>query len=547
MRLWTPTLRQRWLVTTLALTAGCSEQVSSTTTVSSLQPDSPTSAPALSSDNDEVSDAGPLGSPDTLTATSETTLGAVDAATSSATSVPEVNTSKSVEADTSGEAVTSDGPTLHAPEAGATVTVVDGQLPELSPWETGATCGIPIDNGPPLCDPVANCGCEDDRTCAYTPERTRLFTCVMPGDTANGDACDNDDACTRGSVCVSGLCAPTCHNDEDCLDAACVAIAAGENYVENLRVCSAPCAPLAPSACGEGATCANAPGSTVFTCIRQEASVGVNAACEATRDCEPGLGCASDGVCRSWCALSEPSGDAGSSSADAPAACPEDSECLPFDARAALGMCSATCTVPDVEGSECGLIPTSCGCESGETCQVTATGKTQCGVPGARDAMDWCSSNADCGTGLSCVAQLCRPICDPERLPCADGSGCLQANSGASPAACLGHCDPVHPDSAEGEFTPCGVGAYCSPGFVNIPALDESYCTRQSDTPADEGQTCGADLECENGFGCDAQTDSCLRWCRDTEDCGTGQVCDLDISPGRTGSDTDFVGFCRAL
>lgn len=544
MKDWTRAIRPRWLVAAVALAAGCTEQVSSETTTSALQPDAPTSTSALSSNEEVLSDASPLGSSDTLTPSTEAPATFVDA------SAPLPGSSE-VNTPTTEETESSDLPSAptrseREPEAGSTsITVVDGQLPELSPWETDPSCGIPIDNGPPLCDPVANCGCEDGRTCAYTPARSRVFTCVVPGNTANGDACDNDDACTRGSVCVSGLCASTCRHDADCVDAACVAVANGEDYVENLRVCSAPCDPLAHDACGQGATCANAPGSTVFTCIRQEAPVGLNAACEATRDCEPGLGCAPDGVCRSWCALSEPSGDAGTGSASAP--CPEDSECLPFGESVALGQCSATCAIAEVEGSECGLIPTSCGCESGETCQVGSTGKTQCGVPGDRGAMDWCSSNADCGDGLSCVAQLCRPICDPERLPCADGSGCVQANSGASPAACLGHCDPVHPDNDEGVFTPCGVGAYCSPGFANIASLNEGYCTRQSDTPADEGEACGADLDCDNGFGCDAQSDTCLRWCRDTDDCGTGQQCDLDVSPGRTAAEADVVGFCRAL
>lgn len=540
----------RWLFL-LGVVSACSEQVSSVTTVSSLVPESPTS-PHSSSDatNDGAVDAaaghhsaGPTALPDGASSTNggNTESAPTDEpwATADAGELEPVDTT----------------PTNVPAEAGAATPVVDGHLPELSPKEDANPCGIPVDNGPPLCDPVANCGCDAEQTCAFTPDRVRLFTCVPPGDTVNGARCSNDDACRRGSVCANGLCAATCRFDSDCGEDKCAAVPSNDGFIENLRVCVATCNPLDPHACGAGATCANVPGTATFTCGLQVSSGEANDPCTTSSECAPGLGCALDGVCRAWCPLSTDAtdaGDAGSAAAsiasDAPTTgnlCPEYSECLPFDTSGGLGLCGAPCPVPDVADSECSIIPTTCGCSDGNTCQVDVTGKTQCVAPGDHTAMEWCSKNADCAAGLSCVGALCRPICDTELLPCADGSGCVRASSAPnSPSMCLGHCDPVRPDLDDDEFTPCGVGAYCAPGS-NDATSSQSYCARQSDTPSKEGAACTTDFECKNGFGCDADSHTCQPWCREPEDCAAGKTCDLGVSPPRSAGEADPVGLCR--
>jgi hypothetical protein len=532
----------RWLFL-LGLASGCSEQVSSVTTASSLLPDAPTSPYASASDgsNDQLADAA---------ADHETS------ADPTATSFGDRTGEDAITGEGDGSEVAdggfSPGEATHATtDGGLKTNVVDGHLPELSPLEDANTCGIPIGNGPPLCDPVANCGCESEQTCAFTPDRLRLFTCVSPGNITDGARCDADDGCTKGSVCANGLCAATCRLDADCGGDKCAAVPTSEGVVENLRVCVSPCDPLDPAACGDGATCANAPGTATFSCVRQGNLGSADTPCTASSDCAPGLGCALDGVCRSWCSL-EPSdddaADAGPSTGDVTTSgasvCPEYSECLAFDPQDGLGLCGASCPVPDVVGSECSIIPATCGCSDGETCQVEISGKTQCAPPGDHTTMQWCSRNADCAAGLSCVGGLCRPVCDAELLPCADGSGCVEASSATnSPSTCLGHCDPVLTDLDDDEFTPCGVGAYCAPGLPNDAVLAESYCTRQSDTPAKEDAACTADYQCKNGFGCDPTSDTCQPWCREAEDCATGEACDLTVS--RAAGSADPVGICR--
>lgn len=262
-----------------------------------------------------------------------------------------------------------------------------------------------------------------------------------------------------------------------------------------------------------------------------------------------------DGVCRAWCALDVGDGaddvldvSEGEPLTDVPTGvCPGRGECVAFNVKAGLGLCGASCQIPDVEGSECSLIPTACGCKvEGETCHVDESGKTQCVIPGERTAMQFCADTADCGAGLSCVGALCRPVCDAELLPCADGSACVKTSKAVhSPSTCIGRCDPVRPQLDGDEFLPCGdAAAYCAPGYKDLPGASTSFCTRQGDTLG-EGAACSADHHCRNGFGCDATSGTCTAWCRESGDCATGKVCELALNPTRLGVESDPVGFCR--
>ncbi len=527
-------------MTTLGVAAfgaavACSEPVSSSTTSSALFPDEPTS-----SDEHTPPDAGEENS-------DSTQLPSSSVAPSASHFLPDANVAAS------------STDTISAPPmdgGGDALADADAQRPEPPTPVDAQTCGIPVDNGPPLCDPVAQCGCDATQTCAFTPERSRMFTCVAPGVTPIGEPCDADDTCVKGSVCAGGLCAATCSRDADCDDGKCAPVSAGGELVSDLRVCDLACNPLVPDSCATGATCANATGTGTFSCRRQNATGVLDDPCTESGDCAPGLGCAPDGTCRPWCSLETVSVDPVSVAVeivvglDAGAdvtVCPDLSECLPFSPSAGLGLCGATCPVPDVPGSECSVVA-GCGCDNGETCQVELTGRTACNTPGNQSTMGWCNTNTDCGAGLSCLGSLCRPVCDQALLACVDGSVCAKTIAAeSSPAGCLGHCDPVTPTLDDSEFTPCGSGAYCSPGLPDNEnvSLPESHCTRQSDTPVNDGSGCGADFECRNGSGCDPKTRTCQNWCRETSDCNANYVCELNISPERTGASDDALGFCR--
>lgn len=522
----------RWSVLLLGLVMGCSEPGAPETSVS------------------------PLLSTSLSTTSGEATLSA-DLSTFS----PKGESSVEPSSSPSGASEAPPDPSTHDADpfdaAVSEVTEADARLPpsnESPPRESGSqaneqACGIPIDNGPALCDPVAQCGCDIDQMCAFTPDRDRRFSCVRPGSKPVGDACDKDDECVSGSVCVAGLCATTCRLDTDCDQALCVPVNHNEETVEGLRVCEETCDPMSLDACGMDATCANALGSASFTCVRQATKGSSDMPCVTSRECATGLGCAPDGVCRAWCHLDQSVGDGVDAGADAGSVavrCPTFSECLPFDASANLGLCGPVCPVPDVAGSECAVLPTTCGCKAGATCHVSASGQTQCAQTGQVDAMSYCTQNRDCADGLSCIGSLCRPVCDAQAAPCADGSICAKTSSNpASPSACLGHCDPVNPGLDDDEFTPCGTGAYCSPGLPANPTAPESYCTGQLTSIADDGDPCEIDFGCKNGSGCDPDTKRCEPWCREQDDCPSGAKCVLELSPERSGADGSRVGFCR--
>jgi hypothetical protein len=533
-----------WLWAACALTS-CSNSPSSATSSSALLPESSVPSSTAAEATSHPDSLEQSNSSDRNSASSEVTE-----TFSTGVSSAEDRTSSAM---TTTEGSLSDG-------GAVTLDTVDGQLPSLSP-STEATCGIPVPNGTPLCDPVAQCGCNAGQSCAFTPERSRLFTCVRPGNTPLGDRCDADDVCMDGAVCVSGLCVATCRYDDECGAGTCVPVSVGQTVVQDLRVCGVTCDPLDPGACGLGATCANASGTANFTCVRQAAVGGLDASCSDSKECGPGLGCALDGSCRPWCSLdgllgdvvtvlegetasaNEPAvdADAGSPSAE----CPDFSECLAFSTSTGLGLCGQACPVPDIPGSECSVL-TGCGCSAGETCQVNLAGVTACNPPGTRSAMGWCNDNDDCGVGLSCIGALCRPVCDPDSLPCADGSGCFRASTAeSSPSACLGHCDPVETTRDDAEFTPCGLGAYCAPGFTPDSSLPESHCTRQSDVTVANGGACTGDYQCRNGSGCDPETNTCREWCRSDDDCSSGQLCDVQLNPLRTGAAEEPIGICR--
>src|SRR5690606_29031062 len=212
------------------------------------------------------------------------------------------------------------------------------------------------------CNPVVQCGCAADLNCDYSPDTPHLFSCVAPGDIAAQEACDDTGECQLGHVCASGLCASTCRDDDQCSDnERCVQLF-DENgkTVEGIRVCERECDPLEPEACGAGAACVlhGSQGSPV--CVRQTGAASEGEPCSAASECARGLGCAADGVCRTWCDLA-PSGESDADAGDSgpasatrdPVTCAEDATCEPVSPVNGLGLCGAECRKAPTEGSTC--------------------------------------------------------------------------------------------------------------------------------------------------------------------------------------------------
>lgn len=442
-----------------------------------------------------------------------------------------------------------------------------------------------------LCDPIGACAktqCDFEETgksCAYTPERTHPFMCVRAGDFEPYRPCDADDVCAPGSVCISKVailadgsfyrrpgpvCRQTCRQDEDCGDGEWCAQATNDNneVIPDLRVCHRHCSTEDDCYVGEGddeVRCSNsvegAPPST-YECSRYRPPVETDANAELTApstpsaaldlgltplsfrswlvsgetcvfidDCSGDRDCV-DGTCRLRCETSDDCDGA---------------ECVTVNGR---GVCGATCE--KAPGSECSLVPSNCGCPTGETCHLDQDLQPSCALPGESRLMSWCHTSDDCDSTLSCVGGLCRPLCDPDAHPCPAHAGeCLLSVSRESGDifACGGSCDPVTPNSETA--TGCGLGGLCIAGFdENHHSRALCASERLNEVPGGLGDSCDDDFDCEGGLGCD-DTGTCQQWCRTEVDCVAGQQCKLDAShlgraTSRFGRDpADLVGLCQ--
>ncbi len=175
-------------------------------------------------------------------------------------------------------------------------------------------------------------------------------------------------------------------------------------------------------------------------------------------------------------------------------------------------------------GRACGVAP-QCGCSSGETCDLTASGDSQCvgpaglGVPG-----NHCVNAAACEVGLTCgYGQSCRPFCTTAGQPCggANLGTCIQLKGGSGAAipnflVCEIKCQLHEPGS-------CGLGSGCFQSSITAGASD---C--YSAGSKGYNQVCVYADDCQAGYGCvgvSGGTYRCKKWCRvGQNDCG-GATC----------------------
>ncbi|MDQ3364816.1 MAG: hypothetical protein M3680_05250 [Myxococcota bacterium] len=137
------------------------------------------------------------------------------------------------------------------------------------------------------------------------------------------------------------------------------------------------------------------------------------------------------------------------------------------------------------------------------------------GCPGGNaDVGEPCESHGACGASLQCLSNVCVPRC--QRAPeCGDGYGCgtdglCRLADGQSGDACTSEVD-------------CGPGLSCQ---INGDAVGPSgrllaSCTEQNAArPA--GSPCAGDADCRNGT---CALGRCVDLCDETRDCGSGTSC----------------------
>lgn len=192
----------------------------------------------------------------------------------------------------------------------------------------------------------------------------------------------------------------------------------------------------------------------------------------------------------------------------------------PVDAGQDSGPTCAT-TPPS---NACGLTA-QCGCAQNQTCAITSagTGAVSCVSAGSTPSGNPCTTQSQCGRGLTCVFGACRPYCATENQACpgAAGTFCFapeDQNGNTSPnlKVCTIACDPRTPATA------CGANA-CQ----WYPTERVSDCREAG--PGAQYAACDYDFDCRAGYACGDHPFyglECERWCRiGQNDCGAGEAC----------------------
>lgn len=394
------------------------------------------------------------------------------------------------------------------------------------------------------CSPANNCGCEGGEVCALVEsEGDVTVACQNPGSKDSGDSCELGD-CGPNLLCIERTCVPACRFDSDCESdhSECQDVLRPNGQaLKGIRFCTANCdlaEPEAPSAgldaCAEEQTCILT--STGSVCSNDVGAGKQGEVCESQADCTVGFTCHNQ-ECKQWCKLDAPDCGVGLN-------CEEAS--VGNSATENLGVCGGGCEATIPAGDEC-LIAPDCGCPEGETCRAMEDGKRACTPQGTALDQSGCDDNGDCGAGLACIGALCRPYCDPASATCSDGSQCVQVNyedeAVTGVGACLGLCDPVHPETDDEVYTPCGDGAECVAGFLETD-YPISFCLDEREEPGPRVGACTSDGSCAETATC--IVDRCFPYCRSSSDCeGVTQVGDCLLADFYVrGAPDDVLGLC---
>jgi hypothetical protein len=160
------------------------------------------------------------------------------------------------------------------------------------------------------------------------------------------------------------------------------------------------------------------------------AGVGEGELCDARQECAPGLSCskfpgrAFPGACFPYCR----------DDAD----CSPRSHCGQIGATTAVGICTVPCDPIALSGCPGGLL---CAWYSGVALpSLVVTYAATCSVPGGGPAGTPCTATtpADCQPGTTCVANVCRNLCDLS-MP----ASCATGTCTALPAPSLDGARPI--------------------------------------------------------------------------------------------------------
>lgn len=299
------------------------------------------------------------------------------------------------------------------------------------PFEDGDLC-----NGTFVCDPDSNtcvidpasvvtCDTSGDTACLINTCEPTTGQCV-PQAVADDTPCDDQNLCTRDTVCISGVCAAGTATDCSNLDEACA-----------IGVCNpldGQCSlELLPddTACDDGTTCTEGDLCQAGTCVGTP--VADNTACDDDNVCTEGDVCLAGACVGAPVDFSMACGDdcnVGTCSPDGQCVtvplpdnttCDDDNPCTGNDVCTA-GACGGTpvaddttcddgslCTTDDVcTGGTCAGTPLDCSLLDGP-CTVGVCGEDgACTTESVEDGTA-CDDGDACTGGDQCVAGTCEP------------------------------------------------------------------------------------------------------------------------------------------
>jgi len=356
------------------------------------------------------------------------------------------------------------------------------------------------------CDGTATSTCDDDNSCTTDACNENKNKCSNQP-LADGEDCDDRNACTNGDQCAGGQCVSgpsvVCDDNNDCTDDACQS-GPGCVFTNNT------------DACDDGKFCTD-----------DDACAGGVCAGGGDHDCDDGNVCTDD-----QCNEAEN----GCDNVDNTAGCDDGKFCTGNDACSG-GSCAGSpvdcgdgnaCTddVCNEAEERCDHPNNSLPCSDGQFCTVgdACSGGT-CTSGGARN----------CSDGNACTDDVCNEgggACDHNDNTdgCDDGQFCTVGDA-CSAGACTGSnrvcddgllctSDACNEDSDQCDFLAnslaCSDGVFCN----GADTCDDGSCSLHA------GDPCGGpddDNDCNES--CDEQPDTCTAADPDLSPCSDGNIC----------------------
>ena len=362
-------------------------------------------------------------------------------------------------------------PVVCQPSTGA---CVGSSMAEGQPCDDGNAC-----TQQDLCSSGACVGalpviCDDGSTCTLDT-CSPLTGCVHSPISA---PCEDGDLCTKGDKCVAGACAPgnnvcKCKADGDCVKKD------DGNACNGTYICAGAAVPGKPKK--TSGLCVAAPG-TVVTCEDGGAYDCQLVICDPATGTCGGLASADGTACDDGDACSF--GDhceAGQCLGAASLACDDANPCTADACDPVFG-----CVHTPAEGScDDGL-----ACTTGEACKggVCVPAQNGCGCDTTEDCAPW-DDGDPCNGTLACANHFCAP--DPSTVvACAPtGNACTAATCNPATGACEEQA--IADGSPCSDLNPCTWGDACAAGS----------CAPGAAVDCDDQNECTDDA-CKAGFGC---------------------------------------------